>query len=225
MDSKTATSATHGKREARLEDNALVRGAGRFVDDARFPNQAFAAFVRSPHAHAKVVSVDISAAAKAKGVFGVFTGADMKAAGLGTAGKHPPLPGRGKKDLIQPFRPVLADDHVRYVGEAVAMVVADSVGNANDAADLVTVEYEELPVVVDPREAIKPGASQIHGEAPDNTAVDWPGMVENIENEQEVDRIIKSAPHVARVTVHHQRLAVMSMETRGANARYDKATD
>ena len=106
MDSKT--SPQHGKREVRLEDDALVRGAGRFVDDARFPAQAFAVFVRSPHAFAKIVSVDTGAAAKAEGVLGVFTSADMKAANLGTAGKHPPLPGRGKKDLVQPFRPVLA---------------------------------------------------------------------------------------------------------------------
>src|SRR6476660_7204152 len=141
MDSKTEL--RHGKREVRLEDDALVRGAGRFVDDARFPNQAFAVFLRSPHASAKIVSVDTAQAAKAKGVLGVFTEADMKAAGLNTAGKHPPLPGRGKKDLIQPFRPTLAGTQVRYVGEAVAMVVADSVGHAQDAADLISVHYEE----------------------------------------------------------------------------------
>ncbi|MBV9555790.1 MAG: xanthine dehydrogenase family protein molybdopterin-binding subunit [Pseudolabrys sp.] len=225
MDSKTTSDAKHGIREVRLEDEALVRGAGRFVDDARYPNQAFGAFVRSPHAHAKINSIDTSAAAKAKGVVGVFTGADMKAAGLGTAGKHPPLPGRGKKDLIQPFRAVLAQERVRFVGEAVVLVVADSVGNANDAADMVVIDYEELPAVVDPREAIKDGATQIHAEAPANTAIDWPGMVEDEANEKEVDRIIKSAPHVARVMVHHQRLAVMSMETRGANARFDVEND
>ena len=123
----TKTTIQHGKSEVRLEDDALVRGAGRFIDDARFPNQAFAAFVRSPHGHAKVVSVDTADAAKSKGVLAVLTGADMKAAGVNTAGKHPPLPGRGGKDLIQPFRPVLAIDRVRYVGEAVAMVVADDV--------------------------------------------------------------------------------------------------
>jgi carbon-monoxide dehydrogenase large subunit len=227
MDSKTDTksAAHHGKREVRLEDDALVRGAGRFVDDARFPNQAFAAFVRSPQAHAKITSVDIAEAAKAKGVLAVLTGADMKAAGLNTAGKHPPLPGRGGKGLIQPFRPVLAIDRVRFVGEAVAMVVAETLAQALDAADLVMVEYDDLPAVVDPRDAIKSGATPLHAEAPDNLAIDWPGMVESAENEREVDAIIKGAAHVARVTVHHQRLAVMSMETRGANGRYDAKTD
>src|SRR4051812_8959304 len=171
MDSKTE--AHHGKPEVRLEDDALVRGAGRFVDDARYPNQAFAVFVRSPHAHAKVVSVDSGQAAQGKGVLVVLTGADMKAAGLNTAGKHPPLPGRGGKELVQPFRPVLAADRVRYVGEAVAMVVADTIGQAQDAADLVQVEYEELPAVVDPREALKPGAPQLHAEAASNIAIDW----------------------------------------------------
>jgi carbon-monoxide dehydrogenase large subunit len=221
MDSKTEP--RHGTREVRLEDDALVRGGGSFVDDPRFPDQAFAIFVRSPHGHAKVVSVDTTAAAKADGVLAVLTGADTK--DLGTAGKHPPLKGRGGKDLVQPFRPVLAADRVRYVGEAVAMVVADTLGQAQDAADMVMVEYDPLPAVVDAREAVKQGAPQLYPEAPNNLAVDWPGMVENADNEREVDAIIKGAAHVARVSVHHQRLAVMSMETRGANARYDAATD
>ena len=137
-----------------------MRGAGRFVDDARFPNQAFAVFVRSPHGSARIVAINTADAEKSKGVLAVLTAADMKAAGLATAGKHPPLPGRGGKALVQPFRPVLAGEHVLYVGEAVAMVVAETVAQAQDAADLVAVEYEQTPAVVDPREAIKPGAPQ-----------------------------------------------------------------
>ena len=139
----------HGTREVRLEDDALVRGHGRFVDDARFPNQAFAVFVRSPHAFARIVSVDTAAARASKGVLAVLTAADMNEAGLKTAGRHPPIKGRGGKDLIQPFRPTLAGERVLYVGEAVAMVVAETVGQAQDGADLVTVEYEEQPAVVD----------------------------------------------------------------------------
>ncbi len=223
MDSKTT--AHHGKREVRLEDDALVRGAGRFVDDARLPQQSFAAFVRSPHASARIVSVDTAEAAKAQGVLAVLTAADMKAAGLGTAGKHPPLKGRGGKDLVQPFRPTLAGERVLYVGEAVAMVVAETTGQAQDAAELVVVNYEETPAVVDPREAVKAGAPQLHPEAPGNIAVDWPGMVESADNEREVDAIIKGAAHVARVTVTNQRLIVASMETRGANASYDAKND
>src|SRR4029079_15862159 len=184
------TELHHGKREVRLEDDALVRGAGRFVDDARFPNQAFAVFVRSPHAHAKVISVDTAQAAQAKGVLAVMTGADMKAAGLGTAGKHPPLKGRGGKDLIQPFRPGLPLDRVRYVGEAVAMVVAETVGQAQDGADLVQVGYENLRALVATLDAMKSGSVQLHSEAPANTAIDWPVVAESADNEREVDAII-----------------------------------
>jgi carbon-monoxide dehydrogenase large subunit len=222
MDS--ATNQT-GTRELRLEDDALVRGHGRFVDDARFPNQAFAVFVRSPHAFARIVSIDSAAARASKGVLAVLTAADMNEAGLKTAGRHPPIKGRGGKDLIQPFRPTLAGERALYVGEAVAMVVAETVGQAQDGADLVTVEYEEQPAVVDPRDALKTGAPQLHPEAPGNVAIDWPGMAESAENEREVDAAIKGAAHVARVTVVNQRLIVASMETRGANASYDAKTD
>jgi carbon-monoxide dehydrogenase large subunit len=215
----------HGTREVRLEDDALVRGHGRFVDDARFPNQAFAVFVRSPHAFARIVSVDTAAARASEGVLAVLTAADMNEAGLKTAGRHPPIKGRGGKDLIQPFRPTLAGERVLYVGEAVAMVVAETVGQAQDGADLVTVEYEEQPAVVTPRDALKPDAPQLHPEAPGNVAIDWPGMADSAENEREVDAAIKGAAHVARVTVVNQRLIVASMETRGANASYDAKTD
>jgi carbon-monoxide dehydrogenase large subunit len=222
MDSATNQ---HGTREVRLEDDALVRGHGRFVDDARFPNQAFAVFVRSPHAFARIVSIDSAAARASKGVLAVLTAADMNEAGLKTAGRHPPIKGRGGKDLIQPFRPTLAGERVLYVGEAVAMVVAETVGQAQDGADLVTVEYEEQPAVVGPRDALKPGAPQLHPEASGNVAIDWPGMAESAENERDVDAAINGAAHVARVTVVNQRLIVATMETRGANASYDAKTD
>ncbi|HEV3183668.1 MAG TPA: xanthine dehydrogenase family protein molybdopterin-binding subunit [Xanthobacteraceae bacterium] len=218
------TSVQYGKRETRIEDDALVRGAGHFVDDVRLPNQGFAAFVRSPHACARIVAVDTAAAAAAKGVVAVLTAKDMQEAGVKSAGRHPPLPGRGGKELVQPFRPTLAGERVLYVGEAVAMVVGETLAAAQDAAELVAVQYEESPAVIDPRDAIKAGAPVLHAEAPDNVAVDWPGMVASAENERGVDEAIKSAPHVARVTVVNQRLVVASMETRGANGSYDPAT-
>ncbi|HEX5507294.1 MAG TPA: xanthine dehydrogenase family protein molybdopterin-binding subunit [Pseudolabrys sp.] len=220
-----STTTQHGTREVRLEDDALVRGQGRFIDDARFPDQAFAVFVRSPHAFAGIVSIDTAAARAVKGVLAVLTDADMNEAGLQTCGRHPPLKGREGKELIQPFRPALAGERVLYVGEAVAMVVAETVGQAQDGADLVVVQYDEQPAVVDPRDALKPGAPQLHPEAPGNLALDWPGMIDSAENEREVDAIIGSAAHVARVTAVNQRLMVASMETRGANASYDPATD
>jgi carbon-monoxide dehydrogenase large subunit len=215
----------HRKAELRLEDDALLRGAGKYADDRYLPNQAAAAFVRSPHASARVVSIDTTAALGAKGVIAVLTADDMNAAGLKSAGRHPRLPGRGGKELVQPFRPTLAGVRVLYVGEAVAMVVAETRAAAQDAADLVVVHYEETPAVIDPREAMKPGAPQVHPDAPGNLAIDWPGMVESADNEREVDQIIKSAPHVARVSVRNQRLVVASMEPRGASAEYDAKSD
>ena len=169
----------HRKAELRLEDDALVRGAGKYADDPRLPNQAAAAFVRSPHASARIVSIDTDKARSAKGVVAVLTTEDITAAGLKSAGRHPPLPGRGGKELVQPFRPTLAGERVRFVGEAVAMVVAETLGQAQDAADLITVEYEETPAVIDPREAEKPGAPQVHADAPGNLAIDWPGVAES----------------------------------------------
>jgi carbon-monoxide dehydrogenase large subunit len=141
------------KNTPRLEDDALVRGAGQFADDPRLPNQAYAVFVRSPHAHARIVGVDTAAARAAKGVVAVLTGADIKALGVKSAGRSPPVTGRNGAALAQPFRPTLAGERAMYVGEAVAMVVAESAGAAEDAADLVVVEYDELPAVSDPRDA------------------------------------------------------------------------
>ena len=215
----------HRKAELRLEDDALVRGAGRFSDDLHLPNQAAAAFARSPHASARIVSVDTGKAKSAKGVIAVLTAADIQAAGLKSAGRHPPLPGRGGKELIQPFRPTLAGERVRYLGEAVAMVVAETRDQALDAADQIVVEYEDTQAVIDVLDALKPGAPQLHPEAPGNLALDWPGMVDSPENEREVDQIIKQAAHVARVTVRNQRMAVASMETRGATGVYDAKTE
>jgi len=213
----------HRKPELRLEDDALLRGAGRYVDDPRLPNQAAAVFVRSPHASARILSVDVAQARAAKGVLAALTAADTAA--LKSAGRHPPLAGRGGKDLAQPFRPTLAGERVRYVGEAVAMVVAETLAAAQDAADLVVVDYEETPAVIDARDAVKPDAPQVHDDAPGNLAIDWPGMVDSPDNEREVDAIVRNAPHVARVSMRNQRMIVASMEPRGATGAYDVASD
>jgi carbon-monoxide dehydrogenase large subunit len=215
----------HRKAEPRLEDDALVRGAGQFMDDPQVENLAHAVFVRSPHAHARIVSINADEARKGKGVLAVLTAADMTAAGVKAAGRSPPMTGRGGKEMIQPFRPVLAGERVCYVGEAVIAVVAETRALAQDAADLVTVDYDELPAVVEPRAALKKDAPQVHPEAPGNLALDWPGPLPGEENEREVDKIIAGAAHVARVTVLHQRLVVASMETRGATGMYDKEHD
>jgi aerobic carbon-monoxide dehydrogenase large subunit len=212
----TAISPVRTKYQPRVEDDALVRGSGRFMDDPRLPNQAYAAFVRSPHAHARVQSVNTDAARAAKKVLAVLTAEDMKAGGVGSVSRHPPVVGRGGAKMVMPFRPALAGDKVMHGGDPVAMVVAETAAAAQDAADLVVVEYEELPAVVDLATAMKQGSTQLYPEAPGNLCVDWPGPVADEQNARDVDKIIAEAPHVARVSVTNQRMVVASMETRAA---------
>jgi carbon-monoxide dehydrogenase large subunit len=224
MDTKTAE--TRAQHTPRLEDDPLVRGLGRYAADAPMTGQAHAYFVRSPYAFADIKAIDTTAAKAVKGVLAVLTGADMEEAKIGNVSQHPPLAGRGGAKLVVPFRPALASKTVRHVGEAVAVVVAETLAAAQDAAELVTVEYEERTPVVDVREAVNQGAPQVWPEAPGNIAVDWAGLAPDPDaNAKEVERVMASAAHVARVTVLHQRIVVASMEPRGATASYDAAND
>lgn len=222
MDAQTAEGSA--RHQPRLEDDPLVRGLGRYAADVPLPGQTQAYFVRSPHAFADIRSIDTAAAKAAPGVVGVLTAADME--GIGNVSQHPPLAGRGGQKLLVPHRPALAGTTVRHVGEPVAVVIAETLAAAQDAAELVTVEYEERTPAVDLREAVGAGAAQVWPEAPGNIAVDWPGPAADPEaNAKEVERIIASAAHVARVAVVHQRIMVQSMEPRGASASYDPAND
>lgn len=212
----------HPHHGPRVEDDALVRGRGRFVDDVDKQGVAHAVFVRSPYAHAGIVSISLDEALKAPGVLGIMTAADLE--GIGSVTRHPPIAGRGGTTAIFAHRPCLAQRKVMHVGEAVAVVLADSLAQALDAAELVAVEYEELPALVDARDALKPDAPQLHDGIAGNLAVDYPGPVDDPANVAAVDDIIKSAAHVARVTVAHQRMIMAPMETRGGTAQYDAKT-
>jgi carbon-monoxide dehydrogenase large subunit len=220
-----ATNNHHHKPLHRVEDAAFIRGTGRYSDDVVQPKQTYACFVRSPHAHARIVSIDTAEALAARGVLAVLTAADIAAAGIGQITRHPPLGSRNGGALIVPPRPSLAGERVMHVGDPVAMVVAESPRAAQDAAELVAVGYEEQPSVVDAQEAIKAGAPQLYPNAPRNILLDWPGPVPSEENEREVDAIIAGAKHVARVSVFNQRLAIVTMEPRGATASYDAKSD
>src|SRR6202040_290380 len=149
MDSKTAASRPH--RHPRVEDDALVRGAGHFIADRSEPGQALGWFVRSPHAFACIKAIDVERARRAPGVLAVLRAADMEAAGVGNVGRHPPLAGRGGSKLVIPHRPALARERGMHVGEPVVMVIAETLMAAQDAGELVEVSYEELPPVVDLR--------------------------------------------------------------------------
>ena len=201
-----------------------MRGLGRFAADAPLTGQAQAYFVRSPHAFADIKSIDTAAAKAVPGVLAVLTAADME--GIGNVSQHPPLGGRGGAKLIVPHRPALAGTTVRHVGEPVAAVIAETLTAAQDAAELVAVDYAERTPVVDLREAVRAGAPQVWPEAPGNIAVDWPGLAPDPEaNAKEVEQVIASAKHVAKVSLVHQRIMVHSMEPRGATASYDAAND
>ena len=147
-----------GQAVRRREDVRFITGTGRYVDDERDVRQVYAAFLRSPHAHARITALDTSAAKRALGVLAIYTGADVQAAGLGTIKCVAPLKNRDGTNFFNPGRPLLATDKVRHVGDAVALVIADSLAAAKDALDLIEVDYAELPAVVDPAEAVKPGA-------------------------------------------------------------------
>lgn len=225
MESKSlGGSSAAGGGDVRVEDDALVRGAGRFADDALPADCAFAVFVRSPHACAKILSVNCEPANAYPGVLCVLTSSDVNAEGARQLPAPASMPGR-REVLRFPLRPVLPCRQVYHVGEAVACVVADSVGAAIDASELIEVEYEARPSVTTATDAIRAGAPQLWPDIPGNVALDWPGPMPNEANEREIENIIASADRVARLSLVNQRLIVASLEPRGATASYAPDTD
>ena len=209
--------------QPRDEDQKLLTGAGRFLDDEREAGAAHGVFVRSPHAFAAIRSIDTAVAQGAPGVLAVLTAADLARQGVDNVSVIAPVPnGAG---LVVPFRPALASDVVRHVGDAVALVVAETEAAARDAAELVAVDYEPRQPVTDVAEAARGGAPQIWPEAPDNIALDWHGFATNEQHRHELDRIFAGAAHVARVRLVNQRIVMAPMEPRGALALYDREAD
>ena len=210
---------THASHHGgRVEDLRLVTGAGKYASDWSLPGQLYCAFVRSDRAHAEILSVKTDKAAKHPGVKRVYTGADAVAAGYTKYFVVVSYPGRGGKHIIKPPRPVLAARKVRHVGDAVAMVVADSLAAAQDAAELVEVEYRDLPAVVSAEEALAPGAPQLHEEAPGNLSFDYEAG-----SEEAVNAALAQAAHVTRMKLEVTRVAPNPMEPRGCTVRYDAA--
>lgn len=221
------TNATSGaKWRPRVEDDALVRGLGRYAADAPLPEQGIGYFVRSPHAFANIRSINVDAVLKAPGVIGIVTAADMQAAGVTNIAIVLPMKDRAGKMMSVPVRPSLAGDRVLHVGQPIALVVADTLGRAQDAAELVEIDFEELPAVADIRDAVKPGAPQLWPDAPNNTAIDWLGPdPDGDARKAEVDRIFAGAHRVARVELTNQRICGVTMEPRGATGSYDAKAD
>ncbi len=197
----------------RREDPRLITGEARYTDDIKLQGALHMAVVRSPYAHARIVSIDASAAAGMPGVRAIFTGSDIDLAGLPTAWLIP------DSDLKTPEHPALASDVVRYVGDGVAIVLADSRYQAQDAADAVMVDYEELPAVVDPHEAAQAGAPQLHDDVEDNIAFRWV-----MGDREAADAVFAAADVVVSERILQQRLLPTAMEPRAASAQYNAAT-
>jgi len=204
-----------GSPVKRREDPALITGKGRYTDDFTLPGMTYAAIVRSPFAHARIGSIDPAAALAHPGVIAVYTGKDIVASDAGgvipTAWLLP--------DIKTPEHPILAVDRVRYVGDGVAVVIAESRAAARDAIDLVEVDYDPLEAVVDPKGAMEEGAAQLFEDAPENVAFEW-----DLGDEEKVDAAFANAAHKVRLDLRNSRLIPHAVEPRAALASYDEYT-
>ncbi len=204
----------------RVEDFRLITGAGKYAADWNAPGQFHGHFVRSDRAHAEIVSIDTKAALASPGVKHVFTGEDAVRAGYVKAPHTMQFVGKNGMKARAPERPVLAHKKVRFVGEAIALVVADSAEAAQDAADLVEIEYRDLQSVTDPEGALAAGAPQLSEEVPGNLA--WESEVGD---EKAVEAAFASAAHITRAKIVSTRVAPNPMEPRSCLVAYDAATE
>lgn len=208
-----------GQAITRREDQRLLTGTGIYVDDVVVPGEVFVAFVRSPHARARVISVDPANALLMPGVITVLTGADAMADGLGAMPINPGLKNAAGKAMTAPPYYILATDEARFVGQAVAAVIAETREEAEDAVEQVIVEYEELPSVTTIDDAMRPGAVQLWGEAPGNVTAQT-----EFGKKDATDAAFAKASHVTRLHFHNQRLVPVAMEPRGSIAEFDAGT-
>ena len=208
-----------GSGVKRKEDHRFITGQGRYTDDINRPGQAHAYFLRSPHAHAKIKSIDTAAALKAKGVVAIFTGKDIAADKLGGLICGWTVTSKDGSAMKNGAHPALALDTVRYVGDHVAIVIAETHAQARDASELINVDYEELPVVTDPAQAQAQTAPQLHAEAPRNTIYQW-----EIGNKPGTEAAFKKAATVVKLNLTNNRLIPNAMEPRAAIGDYDDGT-
>ncbi len=206
-----------GQSIKRREDARFLTGRGQYTDDIVLPRQSYGFFVRSPYAHARIRSLDTAAAAAAEGVLGIYTGADFRAVGGLPCGWL--INNLDGSPMKEPKHPILADGKVRHVGDAVALVVAETLDQAKAAAALVEVDYEDLPAVADTASAAG-HASSVHDEAPGNVCYTW-----GCGDKAATDAAMASAAHVTQLHFRNNRLIPNAIEPRAANASYDPAGD
>ncbi len=209
-----------GQPVPRREDKRFITGTGRYVDDIAAHGSAHAVVVRSPHAHANVRSVDISAAQPAAGVLAVLTAADAHEDGLGGLGIRALPPGFGGPDAVWPMRPLLAADRVRYVGDPVALVIAETIEAAKDAAELVDATYEILPAAATVDAAVTVDAAALWDDAAGNVS-----FRHEVGDAKAVEAVMASAAHVVEISVVNNRLSANPIEPRGALGDYDPVDD
>jgi len=209
-----------GQPVRRKEDDTLVRGKGKYTDDFNLPRQAYGWVVRSSHAHGILKGIDTSAARTMPGVLGVWVGADLEAAGFKPFICGLPLKSRDGSALLQTNRMPLATDKVRYVGDAVAFVVAETAAQARDAAEAVELDIEALPAVTDAAEAAKPGAPQLYDHIPNNVALDY-----HYGDAAKIEAAFAAAAHVTKLDIVNTRVAVVPMEPRVALGHYDPESE
>jgi carbon-monoxide dehydrogenase large subunit len=203
----------------RREDLRLITGQGRYTSDCNLPDQLHTMFLRADRAQAQIVHIDTSKALKHPGVIAIYTGADTAAAGFKSLPNPVGFAGRGGMAMQKPFFPVLATSHVHYVGECVAMIIANTAAIAEDARDLIEVEYRDLPCVTNVNDALKPGAPLVHADVPGNLAFDFESG-----DEQAVAAAFAQAKFVSKVTAESQRLAGNAMEPRAILVGHDTAS-
>ena len=209
-----------GQSVKRVEDKRFITGGGRYTDDITLPRMTYAAIVRSPHAHANITSVDTSAALAADGVVAAFVGSDLEAAGVGGLPCGWQVDFKNGDQMKEPAHPVLAVGKVRHVGDPVAIVIAESREQAQDAAELVAVDYEVLDAAVDMLKAVADGAPQLFEDVPNNVTFDW-----GLGDQEKTDAAMAGAAHITTLEYSNQRLVTNAIEPRCAIGDYDVARD
>ena len=205
-----------GQPVPRTEDPVLLRGEGHYADDVNLPGQAYAVMVRSHFAHGVIREINAVVARGMPGVLGVYTAADLEAAGVGPLPPRQVMNNRDGTPMLSPVRHALATDKVRHVGEAIAAVVADTLAQAKDAAEAVEVEIEPSPAVTSPGAAASPGAPVLYDDVPGNVGLDF-----HFGDSEKVAAAFAGAAHVTRLQLRNNRVVVNAMEPRSAIAQYD----
>jgi aerobic carbon-monoxide dehydrogenase large subunit len=211
--------ATIGTPVRRREDYRFLTGGGTYTDDINRPGQLYAYILRSPHAHARVAGIDTSAAQRAPGVVAVYAGKDMAADGVGGLPCGWQVHSKDGSPMAEPPHPALAVDRVRYVGDQVTVVIAETLAQARDAAELVSVDYAEEPAAIDPAAALQTGAPQVNAEAANNLCYDW-----HLGDLAAVEAAFAKATRIVKLDLTNNRLVPNAMEPRAAIGEFNRAT-